>query len=85
MAQQTLQAFTKALTLTKSDTVNSPQFAGRYPDVIWVGEAGVVILVFGDGSTVAFTCAAGTILPVTAVRINSTSTAGTLFVGLWQA
>jgi len=85
MAMQVLQSFQKALTLTKSDSVNSPQFGGRYPDVIWVGEAGVVVLVFGDGSVVPFTCAAGTILPVQAQRINSTNTVGTLFVGLWQA
>ncbi len=91
MAQQTLQNFTRAATLTKSDTVNSPTLppggtsaGGRYPDVIWCGEAGTITLAFDDGSTVIFTVAAGTILPVVAKRIQSTNTAGTLFVGLWQ-
>ncbi len=85
MPQQINDSFAKALTLTKSDTVNNPQFDNRYPDAIWCGEAGAVQLVFGDGAIVAFTVAVGK-LPVSGVvRINSTSTAGTLFVGLWNA
>ncbi len=81
----TLQTFNYGMTLTKSDTVDSPQYGDRYPDAIWIGEAGIVVIVFADGRVVPFTCAAGTLLPVRAKRINSTTTAGTLFVGLWQA
>ena len=87
MPTQTLQNFNYAKTVTKSDTVNMPTFPasdGRYPDAIWAGEAGVVVLVFPDESVIPFTVAAGSLLPVRAKRINSTNTAGTLFVGLWQ-
>lgn len=84
MALQTISNYSYAKTVTKSDTVNMPQKDDRYPDAIWCGEAGVVVLVFGDGSVVPFTVAAGTLLPVQAQRVNSTNTAGTLFVGLWQ-
>jgi hypothetical protein len=85
--QQVLQSFNYAQTLTKSDTVNSPRFPtsdGRYPDAIWVGDAGTVILVFDDASTVTVTCAAGTLLPIRAKRCGNSGTSA-LLVGLWQA
>lgn len=86
---QTLHNFTKAIPITKSDTVNSPQYplgsgSGRYPDAIWVGGAGIVAAIFPDGSECDFTVVAGTLLPVRCMRINSTTTTATLFVGLWQ-
>lgn len=85
MATQTLQTFNYAIPISKSDTVNSPQYGGRYPDAIWVGGAGIVVAVLGDESTVQITVVAGTLLPLQCKRINSTTTTATLFVGLWQA
>jgi hypothetical protein len=88
MAQQVLQGFNKAIPITKSDSVNSPTYplsGGREPDAIWVGGAGIVACIFDDGSECDFTVTAGTLLPVRCLRINSTTTTATLFVGLWQA
>jgi len=84
MAAQTLQSFNYAIEITKSDTVNSPQYQGRYPDMLWVGGAGIVVCVFEDGSTAAFTVVAGTLLPIRCKRVNSTTTSATLIVGIWQ-
>lgn len=89
MAQQTLQNFTYALPLTKSDSANFPQYplgsgSGRYPDAIWVGGAGIVAAILPDSSEVDITVVAGTLLPLRCMRINSTTTTATLFVGLWQ-
>ena len=84
MAAQTLQSFNYTKEFSKSDTVNSPQIQGRYPDAIWVGGAGIVVAVNEDGSTSAITVVAGTFLPVRCIRVNSTTTSASLFVGLWQ-
>ena len=83
MAQQTLQTFNKAIAITTSDTVNSPQFDNRYPDAYWVGTAGILACVFGDSSVVAFTAPQG-LFPIKCVRINNTNTTADLIVGLWQ-
>jgi len=80
----TLQTFNKAIVVAKSDTVDLPLVSDRQPDALWVSEAGVVVCVFGNGQVVPFTCAAGTLLPISCKRINSTNTPGTLFVALWQ-
>jgi hypothetical protein len=84
MATQVLQTFNYGQAITKSDTVNSPIYQGRFPDAIWVGGAGIVVAVFPDASTLQFTVTAGTLLPVVCQRINSTTTTASLFVGLWQ-
>lgn len=87
MATQTLQTFNYALPITKSDTVNSPTMpasGGRYPDAIWVGGAGIVECVFADESKVDITVVAGTLLPISCKRVNSSTTSATLMVGLWQ-
>lgn len=84
MAAQVLQSFNYAIPITKSDTVNSPQYQGRYPDAIWVGGAGIVACIFEDGSECDFTVVAGTLLPVRCKRVNSSTTSATLFVGLFQ-
>jgi len=69
-----------AAAITKSDTVNLE----RLTDAIFVGGAGIVVVVFQDGSTANFTCVAGQILPVRAKRVNSTTTTATLMVALNQ-
>jgi hypothetical protein len=43
-----------------------------------------VVAVFEDGSTGAFTVAAGTILPLKCIRVNSTTTTATLMNALYQ-
>jgi len=54
-------------------------------DAIYVGGAGVVAVVFQDGTVVNFTCVAGEVLPVRARRVNATNTTATLMVALYYA
>lgn len=70
--------YNRATAITKSDTANFD----RPCDAIWVGGAGIVVVVFQDDSTAQFTCVAGSLLPVTAKRVNSTITTATLMVAL---
>lgn len=50
---------------------------------IYVGGAGALALVLASGDTVTFTgLAAGTLLPVRAIRVKATGTSATLLVGL---
>lgn len=69
------------LAITKSDSVNFPQ---GLCDAIYIGGAGVVVVVMQDDSTASFTCVAGQILPVRAKRVNSTSTTATLMIALYK-
>lgn len=77
--------YDKAVTITKSDTVNiDTSTTGAVPcDAIYVGGAGVVVVVFPDSSTGSFTCIAGQVLPVRAIRVNSTNTTATLLLALY--
>ena len=85
-----ISTFNRGVSITKSDTVNfdgsiSTTGAGVTPcDSIFVGTAGVVVVVFQDGSAVPFTCIAGQVLPVQAIRVNSSNTVPTLMVALYQ-
>lgn len=92
MAQAQAAAYNRTALITKSDTVNfdgslqSAVAAGNKAvpcDAIFVGGAGIVVVVFEDGSTGQFTCAVGQILPVKAIRVNSTTTAATLMQALY--
>lgn len=66
--------------ITKSDTDN---FAYQVR-AIYVGGAGNVVVVTPAGSVVTFTgVPAGTILPVRAIRVNSTDTTATDMDGLY--
>jgi hypothetical protein len=67
--------------ITKSDTVN---FVRVPSDAIYVGGAGTVTVVWMNDRTEQFTCVAGQILPVRVKRVNSTGTAATLMVALYQ-
>jgi hypothetical protein len=73
--------YNKGVSVTKSDTVDEPN--GMF-DAIYVGGAGVVVVVFQDGSTASFTCVAGQILPIRAKRINNTNTTATLMIALYE-
>lgn len=51
---------------------------------IWVGGAGNVVVVWSDDTTSTLVgVVAGTLLPVRAKRVNSTSTTATSMVGLY--
>lgn len=82
--------YAKYVAIVKSDTVDFVD-QGRGSsggsilcDAIYVGGAGIVVAVAEDGSTCAFTCVAGQILPIKARRVNSTTTSATLMVALYN-
>ncbi len=81
--------YTDAVAITKSDTDNFiPGVAqsGGHPtcEAIYVGGAGIVAAVFQNGRVVNFTAAAGEILPIRCIRVNSTDTTATLMVALYS-
>ncbi len=84
MAQGVNIGYNTFRTVTKSDSVNVEQINGHYPTALQCGEAGIVVVVSEDNFVVPFTVAAGQVLPVSFKRVNSTTTAGTLFVALYQ-
>lgn len=66
--------------ITKSDSVNFSKLSRG----IYVGGAGDVAVVFRDGTVVTFSSVpAGFLLPVQAIRVNSTNTTATLMVALY--
>lgn len=74
-----IEPATNALSITPSDTVNLTEVARA----IYVGGAGDVVAIIG-GNAITFAGAqAGTILPITCSRINSTSTTATNLVALY--
>lgn len=83
--------YARARAITASDTVNidGSTFSGTATtkaipcDGIYVGGAGIVPVVFPNGEVVNFTAVAGEILPVQAIRINSTNRTSTLEVALY--
>lgn len=91
MAVAGVQGYNRWLLITKSDTVNfdGTTFAANASpkaipcDAIYVGGAGIVIAVAEDGTTGAFTAVAGEILPIRAIRVNSTTTTATLMNALY--
>lgn len=75
-----LVAWGDPFTITPSDTTN---FSKNTSGGIYVGGAGDVVVILADGSTRTFSSApAGAILPVVAVRVNSTNTTATDLIGL---
>lgn len=77
--------YSKGVDITKSDTVDFVnQGNGKLVcDGIYVGGAGVVAVIWPDGSETDFTCIAGQILPVRARRVNATNTTATLMKALY--
>lgn len=66
--------------ITKSDTVN---FAG-FVRGIYVGTTGDVVAINDLGTAITFASVpAGAILPIRAIRVNSTSTTASNMVGLY--
>lgn len=78
-------SYSQSRAVTKSDTVNFDlNLNGGLCDALYVGGAGVVVAVYQDGSTDAFTCVAGQILPLRLKRVNSTNTTATLLIALYS-
>lgn len=84
--------FNRSVLIAKSDTVNfdgstysaSATTKAIPAESIFVGGAGIVVAVFEDGSTGAFTVPAGATLPLKCIRVNSTTTTATLMNALYQ-
>lgn len=84
MAQFVNPTFNTYRTVTKSDTVNVEQINGHWPTALQCGETGVVRVISEDDRDIVFTVAVGQILPISFKRVMSSTTAGTLFVALYQ-
>lgn len=84
--------YNRVVLVSKSDTVNfdGSTYAANAAtkaipaDAIAVDTAGNVVVVFENGSTALMHAAAGAILPVKCIRINSTSTTATGLNALYQ-
>jgi len=91
MSQSYNASFAKAVPITKSDTVNFDLTSSttgqdvKPCDAMWVGGAGIVKAVMQDGSLVEFTCVAGTLLPIRAIRVYSATTTATLMIALYAS
>lgn len=69
----------RAAAITPSDSVNFERCTG-----IYVGGTGTVVAII-NGNAVTFTnVGSGTILPISATRVNSTSTTATNLVALYN-
>ena len=92
MAAGTLQAWPIAIDITKSDTVNfdgttyssTPLAPPKPCEAIWVGTGGIVAVVKQDGQVVNMTAPSG-LLPVRAIRVNSTNTTAALMQALYRS
>lgn len=68
-----------AFTITPSDTTNFDKMT----DAIFIGGDGNIAVVKKDGTAITFTgVIAGQVLPINAIRVNSTGTTATNLVGL---
>ena len=89
---QVTKTYNRAVAISKSDTVNfdgspysaNPGTKAITAEAIYCGGAGVVVAVFPNGSTANFTVTAGQTLPLTTIRVNSTSTTASLMVALYE-
>jgi hypothetical protein len=72
--------YREAVAVTPSDNTSLTLVA----DALYIGGTGQVTLVTQGGSTVAFSAVpAGTVLPVSASRVNNTATNATAIVALY--
>lgn len=67
-------------TITPHATTN---FVDGECEGIWVGGAGTIAAIRADGTVVSFTVAAGSVLPIRAIRVNAIATTATLLVALY--
>ena len=66
-----------------SQVVDFGPYAGSTGS-LWVGGAGIVVALMEDNTVAQFTCVAGSLLPISFKRVNSTTTTATLMVALYQ-
>lgn len=80
-----IQQYTKGVVVVPSDTVDYVKqgTSDNLASALFVGGAGIVAMVFQDGTVVNFTCTAGQRLDIKHRRINSTNTTATLMVALY--
>jgi hypothetical protein len=79
-ASYSAQSAVSFFAITPSNSTNFDYYVRG----IYVGGAGDVVAVNALGTAVTFTAVpAGTILPIKAIRVNSTSTTATAMVGLY--
>ena len=88
-------SYGRFVAITKSDTVNfdgSVSTTGQSVtpcDAIWVGTEGVVAVVAQNGVVTNFSCFIGSgdsgVLPVRAIRVNSTNTTASGMVALYAS
>lgn len=91
MPQTQTQPYNRSVAITPSDTANfdGSTFSANAAtkaiaaEAIFCGGAGTVTVCYENGQTGAFTLAVGEILPVKAIRVNSTGTAATLLAALY--
>ena len=78
--------YNKYVAITKSDTADfaDPPAPQKCCDAIYVGGAGVVVVVDEGGNTASFTAVAGGYLYTRARRVNSTNTTASLLVALYE-
>ena len=80
VTDKALQSAVDCFAISKNDSTN---FSYQVR-AIYVGGAGDVVVVTPEGNAITFAgVPAGTILPVRAVRVNSTGTDATNMVGLY--
>lgn len=74
-----------AQAITKSDATNIATVGAASPvRGIYVGGTGNLVAVFPNGETATFSgIPAGTILPITVIRVNSTNTTATNMLALY--
>jgi hypothetical protein len=91
MAQMQSQPYNVAKLITKSDTINQDGTSGLSGTInraipfeaIYVGGAGIVVVVLENYDTQQFTAVAGEILPIKGIRVNSSTTSATLMEALY--
>ncbi len=75
------EVFSHYAAVVPHDTTN---YADGEADALWVGGAGNAVVIRPDGTAITFTgVAAGTLLPVRSIRVNSTLTTATNMTALY--
>jgi hypothetical protein len=84
--------YTRYVAITPSNTINfdgttysANAVTKAIPAIgIYVGGAGIAVVIDESGNAVNFTAVAGEILPLKCIRVNSTTTTATLMVALYE-
>ena len=80
MSTTILTPYRAAAAVTPSDSADIP-----VTDALYIGGAGAVVVITVNGDTVTFSAVpVGTILPIAASRVKSTSTTATLILALYR-